>query len=752
MKRQQKILPFFYLSLAVLALFLPLISKHTLFFRDIQVLFMPMKHFLAACWHKGEMPLWNPMLFCGAPFLSDIQSGIFYPLSLVFYVVPMPYAFNVFVITHYMIAACLLYALTRRWGCSMPAACLSALCFSLGGYLVSTANVLNNLQSAIWLPAIFLSFEKGREGHTLFYHLLGAVFLAIQFLGGEPQLVLFTVVLVFAHNLIVNRQTGWFKHIAKTSIVLAFVGMISIALVAVQLLPSWEMFRHSVRTTGFNFQEATKFSLDPLAVFQLLGPPLFEIYHNGSRQLSWLLSNYFGLISLVFAMMAVFYVRDNRTKFWTGCLILSIILAFGRHTPLFFLLYKTVPFFKSFRFPEKFMFVFAYAIALLAAFGFDYILEKGHLAIRNVILPFALLIVFFLAASVIRTWGPSSAVSCVYLTPRSFVLICISFLCIVLFFKKAINKSTFCALVVIISTVDLVVAHMHFNPVVSETFYAKEPELAHSIGRDKDSARIYVKSCAYNDFRGRSLAPFTLQKIWRYYLRPSTGTLYDISYVNGTGGTETQYQWLITELLEKLNIKKRIRFLELTNTRYLVAMAPEEVEGEVHAGRLKKIQRHLYQLPYALPRAYMVPEVKIVPNQAKAIEEILKDDFDPRHSVVLEKRPQASDMDGQGGEVLNMSYEGPNKTKVTAQSLGGYLVLLDSFYPGWRVLVNGKEQEIVRANGLFKAVFLEPGMQQIVFTYRPRSFVWGLRISLISVCLVAIGLWIWRPKRHVPNT
>ncbi len=745
-----EICAFFYLTASVLVLFLPLLGHHTLFFRDIQLLFMPMKHFLAEFWRQGELPLWNPELFCGAPFLSDIQTGVFYPLSIVFYLVPMPYALNMFIITHYIIAACLVYALTRHWNCSIPAACLAALCFTLGGYLVSTANVLNNLQSAIWLPAVFLCFEKGRGRHTLFYGLLGAIFLAIQFLGGEPQLLLFTLLLVFTYNLLVNRQTGWLQHLSKISIVLAFIGIVGIALVTVQLLPSWEMFRHSIRATGFNFQEATKFSLNPLALFQLLSPPSFDIY--GKEQFAWLLSNYFGLMPLVFSISAILFVKDARIKFWTACLFVSLALALGKHTPLFFLLYKAIPFSNSFRFPEKFMFICAYSIAFLAAFGFDYILERGIRGNKRVISIFVFLVVLFLVGAIIRTSCSLPALDYVSPSVRFFLFVCVSLLCIFLFFKKVLNKSTFSILVVVVSTVDLILAHMPFNPVVPKEFYTDEPKLVHTVGKNKDSERIFVQTDSYGNLQRRHQSSFSLQHLWRHYLWPNTGTLYDISYVNGIGGTEARYQWLVTELLEKLNLKKRIRFLELTNTRYLIAMGPEAIESEVRAGRLKRIQQNLYQLPCALPRAYMVPAVKMVRDRARAVEEILKDQFDPRQYVVLEKGSQVSLMYGEGGEVLDMSYAGPNKVNATAQSLGGYLVLLDSFYPGWRVFVNGDERELFRANGFFRAVFLEPGMHQIVFTYQPQSFVWGLRISFFSLCLVMIGLWVWRPKRHVPNT
>ncbi len=748
MKRGMEICAFLYLTASIVVLFFPLLGGGSLFFRDIQLLFVPMKHFLAKCWSEGQLPLWNPGLFCGAPFLSDIQTGVFYPLSIVFYLLPIRYSFSVFVISHFILAACFVFGLTRHWDCSRPAACLAALCFTLGGYLVSTANVVNNLQSAIWLPVVFLCFEKALLRHALFYRLLGAVFLAIQFLGGEPQLLVFTVLLLFVYNLVVNRQTGWLHHLSKTGIVLASVGVVSIALVMVQLYPTWEMFRNSIRASGFSFQEATKFSLNPWALSQLLAPPVFDIYNSGNKHLSWLLSNYFGLIPLIFVITAVVYARTKRVKFWAGCLVAGLILAFGKYTPLYLFLHKTIPSFDAFRFPEKFMFFFAYAMAFLAAFGLDFLLErKRHPSNIGVTFP-ALIAILFLVTLMIKFALPGSKGNNIAHTLSSPLFICIAGLSIFLFLKKSLSKSTFCALIVVVATVDLLVAHIPLNSVVSNTFYEK-PNLVHSIGKVQRSGRIFVQTYSYADLHGRELPPFAVQHLWHDNLWPNTGTLYNMSYVNGLGGTETQYQWLITELLENLNLRKRIRFLEVTNTRYLVAMESEKIEEEMRSGRLGKIHKGLYKLPNALPRAYMVPQVKMVPDQAKAIEEILKDGFDPLQSVVLEKMSQVSPVDGQGGKVLDLRYEGPNRIEVTAESLGGYLVLLDSFYPGWRVLVNGREQGLFRANGLFKAVFLEPGRHQIVFSYEPRYFVWGLLTSLISLCLVIVGLWVSRPKHPI---
>ena len=74
-----------------LLFFYPVIFQDkTFFFRDIHWWFYPMKYYLAECLKSGHIPFWCPNYFCGSPFMSDIQSGVFYPLSLVFVFFPFP--------------------------------------------------------------------------------------------------------------------------------------------------------------------------------------------------------------------------------------------------------------------------------------------------------------------------------------------------------------------------------------------------------------------------------------------------------------------------------------------------------------------------------------------------------------------------------------------------------------------------------------------------------------------------------------
>jgi uncharacterized membrane protein YfhO len=68
----------------------------------------------------------------------------------------------------------------------------------------------------------------------------------------------------------------------------------------------------------------------------------------------------------------------------------------------------------------------------------------------------------------------------------------------------------------------------------------------------------------------------------------------------------------------------------------------------------------------------------------------------------------------------------------------GILVLADSYYPGWKAYVDGKEEKILRANLFFRAVSLSAGRHTVEFRYEPRSFAIGLAISVGTVIVLII--------------
>ena len=74
-------------------------------------------------------------------------------------------------------------------------------------------------------------------------------------------------------------------------------------------------------------------------------------------------------------------------------------------------------------------------------------------------------------------------------------------------------------------------------------------------------------------------------------------------------------------------------------------------------------------------------------------------------------------------------------------------MLLDSYYPGWRAYVDGKQAEILRANYAFRAVRVPAGKHRVEFVYRPRSFYAGLSVTSVALLIGIVALF-WEPLRR----
>ncbi|MCX7841110.1 MAG: YfhO family protein, partial [Anaerolineae bacterium] len=148
-----------------------------------------------------------------------------------------------------------------------------------------------------------------------------------------------------------------------------------------------------------------------------------------------------------------------------------------------------------------------------------------------------------------------------------------------------------------------------------------------------------------------------------------------------------------------------------------------------------------------LPRAFFVPCAQVL-NDDASLARLRDPKFDPQREVLLvdalSLRPSAACVPTGQVEITNYQPERVEIRATTDQP--GYLVLTDSWYPGWEARVNGQPAPIYRANLIFRAVPIEAGTHTITFEYRPRSLVLGASISAMSLLLV-LGISFWRLRK-----
>ncbi len=692
-QRGFKTVGFIIISLGTLALFFhPLLFlDKTLFLRDIHRLFFPMKYFLHLSLREGFLPYWCPNYFCGSPFMSDLQSGVFYPLSLIF-LLPFPKSFNLFVVVHFFLAFYFFYLFIRLMGLSRKAALLTSVSYCYGGYTIASVNTLNNLSTLVWLPAILWAYRSASMKKAGPGHLLSILFMALALLGGEPQLFIMTMGLLLLHSFAYHdKESGAGNFLKQTAIILVFLAS-ALLLTLVQLGPAYLDYQLSVRAGGIPYQEAVRYSLDWGMLKHLVMPlpfpadftthpgALTELF-PGRGTLPWLLTPYPGFIIVPLAILGFLFHLSKRWMLWPVVFSLSLLLALGDNTPLYSLFYRLFPFF---RFPEKFLFLTGFTLLVMAAYGFDQLL------------------------SFLKGRGGSTA-----LLSGVFLMVLIA---------------------------DLYVNHRHLNPFCDAAFYRYHHPCLTPILEDRDRFRVFVDPETATPAHIRESIQNHHIK-WQMMLMPNLGILHNIDNIGGITGLELRYQSLITEAL-KGPWSQRMHLLRAANVKYLISTKPLDKELDL-AGRIKKINPLVYRVKRDLPRAWMVGQLE--PVGQGVLSEVTGGSFDPAVSALAGgtevggyNKPFFQEVDqiryGPGGRIhIQVRAEKP-----------GILVLSESAYPGWRAFVDGREKPLLWLNLLFQGVELKAGTHEVDFIFRPLHFHVFLFISLISLVIFSLSWLYWR--------
>jgi hypothetical protein len=150
------------------------------------------------------------------------------------------------------------------------------------------------------------------------------------------------------------------------------------------------------------------------------------------------------------------------------------------------------------------------------------------------------------------------------------------------------------------------------------------------------------------------------------------------------------------------------------------------------------------------PRVSVVSNTEVVGDVGQQIEALFKEGWDTRATAIIEHDPAAAgDVRPPVPPAATITADTANRVVVEAGvgDAGGYLVVLDSFSNDWRATADGAPATMVRANGLFRAVRLNPGRHVVEFVYRPRAFLIGAAASTVALAVV-LGLFVWpsRPR------
>jgi hypothetical protein len=160
----------------------------------------------------------------------------------------------------------------------------------------------------------------------------------------------------------------------------------------------------------------------------------------------------------------------------------------------------------------------------------------------------------------------------------------------------------------------------------------------------------------------------------------------------------------------------------------------------------------IYRNPNALPRAYVVHRQEVVADQS-SLERIGSSEFNPWTTALLEEALPAEaaaameDAPLRSSSLARITQYGSHRVTVTTEMAApGLLVLSDTYYPGWRVSVDGSPADLIRVNYILRGVFLDDGAHEVVFHFAPMVLYVGLA-STAAALLGGIGVIWWETRR-----
>ncbi|MEK7440007.1 MAG: hypothetical protein AABZ78_04365, partial [Chloroflexota bacterium] len=392
---------------------------------DTFLYFYPYWEYRAQSLLAARLPLWNPDIFMGAPFLANSQAGVFYPLNLLLIFFSAPVAVKITIIIHLIIAAYGAYLLAHRiFNLQSLSAAFAATLFALGGYLTAQVEHVNQLQGLAWLPfALWATFNifnfklqtsNLQSPISIVHSSLFSLFIALQLTAGHTQTTFITLVacgIAALWSIINNLQsptplrsaTGASVSNLRSLIVHCSLFSLFIALgfslAAIQLLPTFELSQLSLRGGGLPLNEAISFSLNPL----LMGRALLPGY---SRMIFSEFVGYIGVIPLTLAIVGITEIRRNKLIMLAAIIaFVGLFFAFGGYNPIYLLLARFVPGFNLFRVPARWLVLWALGASLLAGFGLQHLqLQISNFKFQKILLcasaPLLLIFITFLSANI----------------------------------------------------------------------------------------------------------------------------------------------------------------------------------------------------------------------------------------------------------------------------------------------------------------------------------------------------------------
>ncbi len=763
---------------------------------DLVSLEYPLREYFFFWWRQGVWPLWNPYVFNGLPLQTGIHPMAYPPLAIGA-LVGTAKEIWFYILFHSWLGWLGMAGLLRWLGHSRAVSLVVASGYSLGGFPLNHlfGGHLAVFACFAYIPWIVLATLQAMRCNGVVYCVsTGALLAWVALLGSYQmlhQILLLALSMTFLTALLgsryrilpLNWRNPWSNtmedrasespagamltsvpwiyrcldalHTATRWLVILTVGL---ALSAFQWLPQ-------AATLGeFNLSRVnfSDWQVTPVHLLTLLIPHLFErtfVAQSWTYWIGWESGIYLSIPVALCAAMA--WLQPVRLWVLQTLMALGFAVLCLGGSPLSWYA-RFDPVIGWFEAPGRFTAAVSFCLCLLAAIGFEATLRGFRLESRRLLLwtLFGLMLLlvtmlFYLdpragwwhalvrSLTTSEEWREMTTrhrfperpeALLVATTLRTGLATSLVFVAVVLLSARRVARHT--GTLLLLTLIDLTVAANPYLELAPESRFHIEPELARFFNAQLGAQRWI---------------PFeiSIPANWSAPAGRSTSAGYDLATLRSYDrAVSVQLGFPPETRVMRLSSEKPSNLLRLQGTSfYLAGRGPDGPLEKVNLSGLKHIGEvvrgaHIFVDPGALPRAQLVGNVQVAPDQ-NVLEQILKGPAAFQSSVFLSEAPPgfSAQSEAPARPVRSIRIL-PNQVLIeTDVGPASILVLSDAYFPGWRAEVDGQPVSVLRANaGLHRAVILPPGSHRVRFFFEPLWLRQGLWISL--ACALVLGCWL----------
>lgn len=716
----------------------------------------------AAEWHRtGHVPLWNPTLLGGIPFLGAMHGDVFYPTSFLRLLWPMPPVMNFGFVLHFILAGLFVYLLLRRLHLTWGASLAGGLAYQLTGLVGSYPSPGHDgkLFASTMLPLLLLGLVMGMRDRRLEGYAVVAAAVGCALLG-HPQIGYYTLIAagLFALYLTFADESGrgpvaMLPWLAGAGVAVA----VGVGTTMIQMMPLFAYAPYSLRSKGsdLGFDWATSYGIPWSHV-----PEFVFSRFVGSRETYWstnglkLHSEYLGLPVVALAVVGALAPK-GRLKYWLGGIgALFLIVALASSTPLYQVWWRLVPYAGQIRAPGMAFFVVTLVVAIFAAFGVER-LEKGELSRAPLVWlvtggAVVLLAVTGALGSMAMGWAVSlqaeagrtlgHAAEAAQSGIRSGAATSGAALVLLGLVAWAFTRGRLAASALVLGVAAIIGTDLCLNA---------RPFWIYSRA-DKEIFRP-------DSVTNRLAALPRPNRVIEAGLYPSDHLMaFGISNLFGEHGNELRaWDHLWGGRNGRYSNQGSRVLWEMWGLNYLALPsgqgAPDSIPGfrvlvrgaETSTGTPATIFERLQPMPFVrvVPGAVKLGEDEaakaIVSSQPFYDQLVLLDSASKLNPEPLKQLPAplGITITFEAYEAGRMKFTLSQPTPVPA-----YAVVAENYYPDWQALVDGQPVKVERGNVSMITVPLPAGARTVELTVRSAAFERGKAISLVSLALVLVGM------------